>query len=96
MAGMRAPVSAHHAFAAEFDIPMERTVAVGDGANDLDMMQAAALGIALDALDRRGITVEKHQVMLDEPLKQLGSYKVQIKVAAHLVAEVTVVVEPKG
>jgi len=49
-----------------------------------------------EALDRRGISVEKHQVMLDEPLKQLGSYKVQIKVAAHLVAEVTVVVEPKG
>lgn len=49
-----------------------------------------------EALDRRGISVEKHQVMLEEPLKQLGSYKVQIKVAAHLVAEVTVVVEPKG
>ncbi len=49
-----------------------------------------------EALDRRGISVEKLQVMLDEPLKQLGSYKVQIKVAAHLVAELTVVVEPKG
>ena len=48
-----------------------------------------------DALDRRGITVEKHQVMLDEPLKQLGSYKVQVKVAPHLVSEVTVVIEPK-
>ena len=49
-----------------------------------------------DALERRGINVEKHQVLLDEPLKQLGTYKVQIKVAAHLIAEVTVTVEPKS
>jgi ribosomal protein L9 len=46
--------------------------------------------------ERRGITVEKHQVLLDEPLKQLGTYKVQVKVAAHLIAEVTVTVEPKS
>ena len=37
-----------------------------------------------------------YHVLLDEPLKHLGTYKVQVKVAAHLVAEVTVVVEPKG
>ncbi|MEY2732027.1 MAG: hypothetical protein RLZZ588_752 [Chloroflexota bacterium] len=49
-----------------------------------------------DALERRGINVEKHQVLLDEPLKQLGTYKVQVKVAAHLIAEVTVTVEPKS
>lgn len=49
-----------------------------------------------DALERRGLAIEKHQVLLDEPLKQLGTYKVQVKVAAHLVAEVTVTVEPKG
>ena len=49
-----------------------------------------------EALERRGINVEKHQVLLDEPLKQLGTYKVQVKVAAHLIAEVTVTVEPKS
>lgn len=36
-------------FADELGVPMSRTVAVGDGANDLDMMRAAALGIAFDA-----------------------------------------------
>lgn len=36
-------------FAALHQIPMSRTVAVGDGANDLDMMAAAALGIAFNA-----------------------------------------------
>lgn len=30
-------------------IPLEQTVAVGDGANDLDMLQAAGLGIAFNA-----------------------------------------------
>ncbi len=31
------------------DIPLERTVAIGDGANDLDMMEVAAIGIAFNA-----------------------------------------------
>ncbi len=35
--------------AAEEDIPLEQTVAVGDGANDLDMLAAAGLGIAFNA-----------------------------------------------
>ena len=36
-------------FAAMHEIPMSRTVAIGDGANDLDMLHAAALGIAFNA-----------------------------------------------
>ena len=36
-------------FAAAESIPMSRTVAVGDGANDLDMIGAAAVGIAFNA-----------------------------------------------
>jgi len=36
-------------FAREFDIPMSRTIAIGDGANDLDMLDAAGLGIAFNA-----------------------------------------------
>ena len=35
--------------AAGRDIPLEQTVAVGDGANDLDMLSAAGLGIAFNA-----------------------------------------------
>jgi len=36
-------------FAAEFDIPLSRTVAIGDGANDLDMLDTAGLGVAFNA-----------------------------------------------
>lgn len=37
------------AFADEVGVPMEQTVAVGDGANDIDMLTAAGLGIAFNA-----------------------------------------------
>jgi phosphoserine phosphatase len=36
-------------FAAEYGIPLDQTVAVGDGANDLDMLNTAGLGIAFNA-----------------------------------------------
>ena len=36
-------------WAADHDVPMSRTVAIGDGANDLQMMAAAALGLAFNA-----------------------------------------------
>jgi phosphoserine phosphatase len=36
-------------FAAEAGLPLSRTVAIGDGANDLDMLQAAGLGVAFNA-----------------------------------------------
>jgi large subunit ribosomal protein L9 len=49
-----------------------------------------------DALERRGITVDKNKVDLEEPLKMLGTYKVAIKVYPGLTPEVTVDVEPKG
>ena len=45
---------------------------------------------------RRGITVDRHKIELEEPLKTLGTYKVAIKVFSGMTPEVTVVVEPKG
>ncbi len=36
-------------YAADAGVPLSRTVAVGDGANDLDMLAAAGLGIAFNA-----------------------------------------------
>ena len=49
-----------------------------------------------DAFERRGIFVDRHKVDLDEPLKQLGTYKVAINMYPGLTPEVTVAVEPKG
>ena len=36
-------------FAADAGLPLSRTVAIGDGANDLDMLGAAGLGVAFNA-----------------------------------------------
>ncbi|HAN71132.1 MAG TPA: phosphoserine phosphatase SerB [Actinobacteria bacterium] len=41
--------TALESFAHEYDIPMRRTIAIGDGANDIDMLEAAGLGIAFNA-----------------------------------------------
>jgi phosphoserine phosphatase len=36
-------------FAAKFDVPLAQCVAIGDGANDIDMLTAAGLGVAFNA-----------------------------------------------
>jgi phosphoserine phosphatase len=36
-------------FAERFDVPLSQTVAVGDGANDIDMLEVAGLGVAFNA-----------------------------------------------
>jgi phosphoserine phosphatase len=41
--------SALRQFAADAGVPLSQTVAVGDGANDLDMIAAAGLGVAFNA-----------------------------------------------
>jgi phosphoserine phosphatase len=41
--------SALEAFARRYGIPTRRTIAIGDGANDVDMLAAAGLGIAFNA-----------------------------------------------
>ena len=41
--------AALRSFAAAEQLPLSRTIAIGDGANDLDMLDAAGLGIAFNA-----------------------------------------------
>jgi len=45
----RGKAEALRRFADSEHLPMSRTVAIGDGANDLDMLAAAGLGIAFNA-----------------------------------------------
>ncbi len=61
-------------FAAEHGIPLEQTVAVGDGANDLDMLNAAGLGIAFNAKPfvREQAHAALNQPYLDAVLQVLG------------------------
>ena len=61
-------------FAAQYGIPLEQTVAVGDGANDLDMLNAAGLGIAFNAkpVVREQADAALNQPYLDAVLQVLG------------------------
>ncbi|MGY1713256.1 phosphoserine phosphatase SerB [Geodermatophilus sp. SYSU D01106] len=61
-------------FAGEHGIPLEQTVAVGDGANDLDMLNAAGLGIAFNAkpMVREQAHTALNQPYLDAVLQVLG------------------------
>jgi large subunit ribosomal protein L9 len=68
-------------------------VKVGEGGKLYGSITAQDIA---DALGRRGISVDKHKIDLDQPLKTLGTYKVAIKVYAGMTSEVTIVVEPKG
>jgi phosphoserine phosphatase len=51
-------------FAAAAGVPLSQTVAIGDGANDLDMLAAAGLGVAFNA---RPVVREAAQVSLSVP-----------------------------
>ena len=69
-------------------------VKVGEGGKLFGSVTAKEIA---EALGRRGIEVDRHKIELDDPLKQLGTYKVAVRVHPGLEpAEVTVVVEPKG
>jgi large subunit ribosomal protein L9 len=68
-------------------------VKVGEGGKLYGSITAKDIA---DALGRRGITVDRHKIELDDPLRTLGTYKVAIKVFSGMTPEVTIVVEPKG
>jgi large subunit ribosomal protein L9 len=68
-------------------------VKVGEGGKLYGSITAQDIS---DALGRRGITVDKHKIDLDQPLKSLGTYKVAVRVYAGMTSEVTIIVEPKG
>ena len=49
----------------------------------------------IDALAAQNIVVEKRMVLLNEPLKTLGSYKVPIRVYKQVEPEITVEIVPE-
>lgn len=49
-----------------------------------------------EALEKQGIAVDRRQVLLADPIKQLGDYKVKVKLATELAPEVSVAVVAEG
>nr|WP_277351459.1 phosphoserine phosphatase SerB [Microbispora sp. CL1-1] len=70
-------------FAAEAGIPLSQTVAIGDGANDLDMFAAAGLGIAFNAkpIVRQAADTAVNVPYLDSILYLLGISREEVEAA---------------
>ncbi|MDP9406036.1 MAG: phosphoserine phosphatase SerB [Actinomycetota bacterium] len=70
-------------FAADAGVPLSQTVAVGDGANDLDMLARAGLGIAFNAkpVVRRAADTAVTVPYLDAVLFLLGITREEIEAA---------------
>ncbi|MDP9847361.1 phosphoserine phosphatase SerB [Streptosporangium lutulentum] len=68
-------------FAEEAAIPISQTVAIGDGANDLDMIAAAGLGIAFNAkpVVRRAADTAVNVPYLDSILYLLGIPRAEVE-----------------
>ena len=73
-------------FARAAGVPLARTVAVGDGANDLDMLAVAGLGIAFNAkpLVRRAADTALSVPYLDAILFLLGISRNEVEQADRL------------
>ncbi len=70
-------------FAMQAGVPMEQTVAVGDGANDIDMLNAAGLGVAFNAKPalREVADASLSHPYLDTVLFILGVTRAEIEAA---------------
>ena len=70
-------------FADAYRIPMRRTIAIGDGANDIDMMEAAGLGIAFNAkaAARAAADTSLNVPYLDSVLFLMGITREEIETA---------------
>lgn len=73
-------------FAAEEGLPLSRTVAIGDGANDLDMLAAAGLGVAFNAKPavRASADTALNLPYLDAVLYLLGFSREEVEDAAAM------------
>ncbi len=77
-------------FAQQAGVPMAQTVAVGDGANDIDMLAAAGLGIAFNAKPalRAVADASLSQPYLDTVLFLLGITRGEIEAADAVTGDV--------
>lgn len=70
-------------FARQYGVPQRRTIAIGDGANDIDMLEAAGLGVAFNAkaVARDAADTSLNVPYLDSVLFLLGITREEIESA---------------
>jgi large subunit ribosomal protein L9 len=67
------------------------TIAQKAGENDQLFGSVTSKDVG-DALAARNFTIDRRKIQLDEPIKQLGEYKVPVRLHKDVTAEVTVLV----
>jgi len=81
--------------AEEFTATLNRTVltiAAKAGEGDKLFGSVTAADVAAAIWDARKIHVDKRKVRLEEPIKELGTYQVEIEVAEDFVASIKIIV----
>ena len=71
------------------------TISQKAGENDQLFGSVTSKDVA-DALAAKNFTIDRRKVQLDEPIKQLGEYKVPVRLHKDVTAEITVVVSKEG
>ena len=71
------------------------TISQKAGENDQLFGSVTSKDVA-DALAGRNFTIDRRKIQLDEPIKQLGEYKVPVRLYKYVMAEVTVLVVKEG
>ena len=84
--------------AEEFTATLNRTVITlgakaGEGGHLFGSITAADIADAIK--DARGFTVDKRKVLLEEPIKELGTFMVDVELAEGFVASVKTIVVPE-
>lgn len=69
------------------DISVTASVKAGE---DDKLFGAVTAQIIADLIAEKGISVDKHDILLDEPIKELGVFDVPVKVGAGIKAEIKV------
>jgi large subunit ribosomal protein L9 len=67
------------------------TIAQKAGENDQLFGSVTSKDVA-DALAQKNFTIDRRKVLMDEPIKQLGEFKIPVRLHKDVTAEVTVLV----
>ena len=67
------------------------TITQKAGENDQLFGSVTSKDVA-DALAAKNFTIDRRKIQLDEPIKQLGEYKIPVRLHREVTAEITVVV----
>ena len=73
------------------------TLAIAARAGEEDKLFGSVTNIDIEkALQKQGVTIDRRKIILAEPIKQLGTYTVPIRLGGGVGASVTVQINPES